>query len=107
MKILRKLLIAGFAAALFAAPLAVGVHQADARAGWTSGGGFSSMGSMGGRTYNFNGGWAINRSMTPATPELFRRRWLRLWWLRRLWLRRLSPYSAAWQAASSAAGWAA
>jgi len=68
MTFLRKILVAGFAAALFVAPLLVPMHQAEARAGWTSGGGYSSMGSMGSRTYNFNGGSPINRSMTPNSP---------------------------------------
>lgn len=64
MTILKKLMLALFCAALVTAPMVVVPHQADARAGWTSGG-YSSMGSMGSRTYGFNGGSAINRSMTP------------------------------------------
>ena len=64
MTFLRKLTVALFCAALAAAPLVAAPHSAEARAGWTSRG-YSSMGSMGSQTYNFNGGSTINRSMTP------------------------------------------
>lgn len=65
MTILRKLMLALFCAGLATAPMVVAPHSADARAGWTSSGGYSSMGSMGSRTYNYNGGSTINRSTTP------------------------------------------
>jgi hypothetical protein len=68
MSILRKIAVALFCAALIATPALVPIHPAEARAGWTSSGGFSSMGSMGSRTYGFNGGSTIGRSMTPSSP---------------------------------------
>jgi predicted lipid-binding transport protein (Tim44 family) len=68
MKLLRKLMLALFCAGLVAAPIMVTSHPAEARAGWTSRGG-SSMGSMGSRTYQYNGGSAINRSVTPNLPS--------------------------------------
>jgi predicted lipid-binding transport protein (Tim44 family) len=64
MKLFKKLMLALFCAGLALAPLALASHPAEARAGWTSRGN-SSMGSMGSRTYNYNGGTAINRSTTP------------------------------------------
>ena len=58
-------MLALFCVGLIAAPLiAAAPHSAEARAGWTSRG-YSSMGSMGSQTYNYNGGSAINRSVTP------------------------------------------
>jgi Tim44-like domain len=64
MTLLRKLMIALFCAGLATAPMVIASHPAEARAGWTSRG-FSSMGSLGSHTYSFNGGSAINRSVTP------------------------------------------
>ncbi len=64
MKILRNFALALFCAGLLTAPLIMAPHSAEARAGWTSRG-YSSMGSMGSQTYNYNGGSAINRSITP------------------------------------------
>jgi hypothetical protein len=60
----RKLMLALFCAGLAVAPLMLAPHAAEARAGWTSRG-YSSMGSMGSQTHNYNGGSTINRSMTP------------------------------------------
>ena len=60
----RKFLVALFCAGLAIAPLIFAPHVAEARAGWTSRG-YSSMGSMGSRTYSNNGGSTINRSTTP------------------------------------------
>src|SRR5665213_2196171 len=68
MKLLKKLMLVLFCAGLVTAPMIVASHPAEARAGWTSRGG-SSMGSMGSRTYQNNGGSTINRSMTPNTPR--------------------------------------
>jgi len=68
MKLLRKLMLVLFCAGLVTAPMIVASHPAEARAGWTSRGG-SSMGSMGSRTYQYNGGSPINRSVTPNTPR--------------------------------------
>ncbi len=64
----RKLLVALFCAFLVLSPA-----LAEARAGGSArpGGsmGYSSQGSMGSRTYNYNGGAPINRSITPqGTP---------------------------------------
>jgi hypothetical protein len=64
MTLLRKLMLALFCVGLVTAPMLVTPHSAEARAGWTSRG-YSSMGSMGSRTYDSNGGSAINRSATP------------------------------------------
>ena len=62
MKLLRNLMLALFCAGLALAPLTMESHPAEARAGWTSRG-YSSMGSMGSHTYNYNGGSAINVSL--------------------------------------------
>jgi hypothetical protein len=70
MTFLRKLTVALFCAALAVAPLVAAPHSAEARAGWTSRG-YSSMGSMGSRTYNYNGGSTINRSMTPYSSPSY------------------------------------
>jgi len=64
MKTLRNLALALFCVGLLTTPLVTAPHTAEARAGWTSRG-YSSMGSMGSHTYNYNGGSAINRSVTP------------------------------------------
>jgi predicted lipid-binding transport protein (Tim44 family) len=64
MKLMRKVMLALFCAALAAAPLVAAPQSAEARAGWTSRG-YSSMGSMGSQTYRYNGGSTINRSTTP------------------------------------------
>jgi predicted lipid-binding transport protein (Tim44 family) len=63
-------MLALFCAGLVTAPLMIAPHQAEARAGWTSRG-YSSMGSMGSRTYGNNGGSAINRSMTPNSSPSY------------------------------------
>jgi Tim44-like domain len=72
MKLLRKLAVALFCVGLASVPVQIAfvpTHAAEARAGWSSGGGYSSMGSMGSRTYGSNGGSMINRSMTPSSPS--------------------------------------
>jgi hypothetical protein len=68
MKILRNFALALFCLGLVTAPLIMAPHSAEARAGWTSRG-YSSMGSMGSQTYNYNGGSAINRSVTPYSSS--------------------------------------
>lgn len=59
------------AAALFCALMLLTPALAEARAGGTYGSGgtsYSSQGSLGSRTYNYNGGQSINRSTTPQSP---------------------------------------
>src|SRR5260370_41127063 len=55
-------------ALFFSANLALAPAIAEARAGSSSGGRSSSMGSRGSRTYENNGAQPLSRSMTPA-PE--------------------------------------
>src|SRR6266852_151384 len=55
----------------FSVNLALAPAIAEARAGSSSGGSSSSMGSRGSRTYDNNGGQPLSRSVTPlpATPR--------------------------------------
>jgi len=68
MKTLRYLLFALTCAAVLLAPA-----LAEARAGgsYSRGGGasFSSQGSLGSRTWNYNGGQPVQRSLTPSEPS--------------------------------------
>lgn len=65
---LRKLLLALLCAAIVLTPA-----LAEARAGGSArfGGsmGYSSSGSLGSRTYNYNGGQPVQRSLTPNSPS--------------------------------------
>jgi len=65
MTALRKLMVALFCAAMALTPALLSSAPAEARAGYSYGGGYSSFGSRGGSTYNYNGGAPITRSVTP------------------------------------------